>query len=71
MSTDRKEPAGNDRTASDDLIEGRAHQRVADSAALAPFEDILFAERPDWQQHVLWLLEADETEIVAWIDRQS
>lgn len=51
-----------------DELELLARARVAAAEALEPYEDVIFYERPNWRQHLEWIIDGREIEIVAWAD---
>lgn len=48
--------------------ETKARQRVADTPELNVFEDIIFYDWPNWDEHMEWVAIAPVAEIVNWAE---
>ena len=51
-----------------DELERRARQRVADVPELAEYDDAIFADWPNWQEHLQWLIDAPVDHILDWAE---
>ncbi len=49
-----------------DRRDRKAHYRVEHSKKLAPYQEIIWSDWPNWDQHLYWLCTASIAEIISW-----
>lgn len=49
-------------------VEERARTRVNNTPELAAHEDTIFADWPNWTEHMQWIATAPASEIIEWAE---
>lgn len=49
-------------------MEQQARERVRDSEELTVYEEVIFYDWPNWDEHMEWIATAPEAEIIDWVE---
>ena len=49
-------------------MESKARARISNTPELSLFEDVIFYDWPNWDEHIAWIITAPVKEIVEWAE---